>query len=57
MMLPTDMALKDDASFLVWAKKYADNEDLFMRDFGRVWTKLTELGCDGLQNTAVSSTL
>lgn len=51
MMLPTDVSLTSDPKFRVWTEKYAQDEDLFMRDFGKAWTKLTELGCSGLEST------
>nr|POE75745.1 cytochrome c peroxidase, mitochondrial [Quercus suber] len=44
MMLPTDMALIKDRSFKGWVKKYADDNDLFFRDFSNVLVKLFELG-------------
>jgi peroxiredoxin len=46
MMLPTDMALLSDASFSVWVKKYADDKELFFRDFAKVFNKLLELGIE-----------
>ena len=36
MMLPTDMSLTTDAKFRSWTEKYAKDEDLFMKDFGKV---------------------
>ena len=44
MMLPTDMALIQDNEFMPWVKKYADNSDLFFKDFSNVIIKLFELG-------------
>ncbi|KAL2400166.1 Cytochrome c peroxidase, mitochondrial [Exophiala dermatitidis] len=44
MMLPTDMALLHDPSFRVWVDKYAEDKDLFFRDFAAVFAKLLELG-------------
>lgn len=44
MMLPTDMALLSDPSFAQWVKKYADDKELFFRDFSKVFAKLLELG-------------
>jgi cytochrome c peroxidase len=44
MMLPTDMALVSDASFSQWVKKYAEDKDLFFRDFSKAFAKLMELG-------------
>lgn len=44
MMLPTDMALQQDPHFSLWVKKYAENKDLFFRDFAATFAKLIELG-------------
>ena len=44
MMLPTDMALQKDPHFSPWVKKYAEDKDLFFKDFATVFTKLLELG-------------
>ena len=44
MMLPTDMALQQDPHFSPWVKKYAENKDLFFRDFAAAFAKLLELG-------------
>lgn len=44
MMLPTDMALVADKSFKKWVTKYAEDSDLFFRDFSNVLVKLFELG-------------
>jgi cytochrome c peroxidase len=44
MMLPTDMALLSDAAFAPWVKSYAEDKELFFRDFARVFAKLLELG-------------
>ncbi|MCJ1485161.1 hypothetical protein MMC06_005334 [Schaereria dolodes] len=44
MMLPTDMALTTDQHFSPWVKKYANNKELFFRDFAAVFAKLIELG-------------
>merc|ERR1712216_669180 len=51
MMLPTDMALRDDPKFRAYTEEYAKDEDKFMKDFGKAWTKLTALGCSGLVGT------
>jgi hypothetical protein len=45
MMLPTDMALLDDAAFLPWVQKYAADEDAFKEDFATAFAKLIALGC------------
>ena len=44
MMLPTDMALVTDPHFSPYVKKYADDKDLFFKDFAAVFAKLVELG-------------
>jgi cytochrome c peroxidase len=44
MMLPTDLALKDDKSFKPWVEKYAKDKDIFFADFAKVFEKLLELG-------------
>jgi catalase (peroxidase I) len=45
MMLPTDMALIEDAAFLPWVQKYATDEDAFQQDFATAFAKLIALGC------------
>ncbi len=45
MMLPTDLALRDDPKFRVWTEKYAADEALFFRDFSAAFAKLLALGC------------
>ncbi|KAG8761051.1 heme peroxidase [Ceratobasidium sp. 423] len=44
MMLPTDMALVQDKKFRPWVQKYADDQDLFFKDFSEVIVRLFELG-------------
>ncbi len=44
MMLPTDLALLNDPSFRPWVKKYAEDKDMFFRDFAKVFATLIELG-------------
>ncbi|KIV78840.1 hypothetical protein PV11_06449 [Exophiala sideris] len=44
MMLPTDIALLEDPSFRVWVDRYAEDKNLFFRDFAAVFAKLLELG-------------
>lgn len=46
MMLPTDMALLSDVAFAPWVKKYAEDKELFFRDFAKVFAKLLELGIE-----------
>jgi cytochrome c peroxidase len=51
MMLPTDIALLEDASFFEWVDIYAGNSALFFTDFSAAFQKLTELGTSGLTPT------
>ncbi|KAF5385924.1 hypothetical protein D9615_002607 [Tricholomella constricta] len=44
MMLPTDYVLVQDKSFKKFARQYADDNDLFFRDFAKVVSRLFELG-------------
>ncbi|KIY67923.1 class II peroxidase [Cylindrobasidium torrendii FP15055 ss-10] len=44
MMLPTDYVLVQDKSFKKYAKAYADNQDLFFKDFAAAVARLFELG-------------
>ena len=44
MMLPTDIALRDDPHFSPWVKRYANDKDLFFKDFAAAFAKLLELG-------------
>lgn len=44
MMLPTDLALIEDAAFKPWVEAYADDKDLFFDDFSKAFAKLIELG-------------
>lgn len=53
MMLPTDMALLSDPSFRVWVEKYAEDKDLFFKDFAAVFAKLLELGISRDENGRV----
>jgi len=45
MMLPTDMALIEDKSFLPYVKAYAKDQELFFTDFSTAFSKLISLGC------------
>eukprot|EP00750_Incisomonas_marina_P015788 INCI18643.1.p1 GENE.INCI18643.1~~INCI18643.1.p1 ORF type:complete len:598 (+),score=120.47 INCI18643.1:293-2086(+) len=45
MMLPTDLALKEDPEFNKFARMYADDEQLFFNDFSAAFAKLMSLGC------------
>jgi len=51
MMLPADMALIQDKKFKVWIEKYANDNDLFFKDFSAVIVKLFELGVPFKQDT------
>lgn len=44
MMLPTDIALKEDLAFVKYVKAYAADESLFFADFSKAFTKLLEAG-------------
>ncbi|KAI0929950.1 heme peroxidase [Taiwanofungus camphoratus] len=44
MMLPTDYALTQDKEFKKYAKAYAEDQDLWFKDFSNVVSKLFELG-------------
>ena len=44
MMLPTDMALLEDPAFAPYVTKYAEDKDVFFKDFSQVFAKLIELG-------------
>ncbi len=45
IMLPTDMALIEDAAFRVYVEKYAADQELFFKDFAASYGKLMCLGC------------
>ena len=44
MMLPSDLALRDDPSFRKYVDLYAKDEDVFFADFAIAYEKLTNLG-------------
>ncbi|KAI0744161.1 cytochrome c peroxidase [Daedaleopsis nitida] len=44
MMLPTDYVLTQDKSFKKWVKAYADDEQLWFKDFAAALSTLFELG-------------
>ena len=44
MMLPTDIALRDDKEFLQYVDLYASDKERFFEDFSKVFEKLSELG-------------
>eukprot|EP00811_Abedinium_folium_P008645 NODE_1798_length_2371_cov_9.468806.p1 GENE.NODE_1798_length_2371_cov_9.468806~~NODE_1798_length_2371_cov_9.468806.p1 ORF type:complete len:661 (+),score=99.06 NODE_1798_length_2371_cov_9.468806:126-1985(+) len=45
MMLPTDIALKTDPVFGPVAREYAENQEVFFKDFAAAYSKLLHLGC------------
>lgn len=51
MMLPTDVALVNDKKFKPYVQKYADDNDLFFKDFSNVVLKLFELGVPFAETT------
>lgn len=50
MMLPTDLALRDDPEFRKFSEEYARDENALFRDFAKAFQKLEELGCKSLRN-------
>jgi hypothetical protein len=52
MMLPTDMALREDAAFAAHAQRYADDESAFFADFAAAFGKLLALGKPVTEDTA-----
>jgi len=44
MMLPADLALIKDKKFRQYVEAYAEDEQLFFRDFASAFGKLMELG-------------
>jgi len=44
MMLPADLALRDDPAFRKYVELYAKDEAAFFKDFASAWAKLTENG-------------
>lgn len=53
IMLNTDMELLHDEGFLYWVKKYAEDQDLYFREFSESFSKLLELGIERDRNGAV----
>eukprot|EP01094_Clydonella_sp_ATCC50884_P019837 TRINITY_DN396_c0_g1_i2.p1 TRINITY_DN396_c0_g1~~TRINITY_DN396_c0_g1_i2.p1 ORF type:complete len:352 (-),score=104.29 TRINITY_DN396_c0_g1_i2:392-1447(-) len=45
MMLPADMALMEDDKFRPIVLEYAENEEVFFRDFSAAFARLISLGC------------
>jgi hypothetical protein len=54
MMLPTDMALRTDHVFRRYARMYADDEQLFFKDFSAAYSKLLALNTKS-KNTSTTS--
>lgn len=54
MMLPSDVVLLSDAKFRPHVDAYAKDEDAFFKDFVKVWTTLTENGCQNLSPAPVA---
>lgn len=44
MMLPSDVAMKEDPELRKWCKIYRDDYDKFAADFVKAWVKLTQNG-------------
>ncbi|KAI5453506.1 heme peroxidase [Naganishia albida] len=57
MMLPADMSLTKDKEFKKHAKAYAQDADLFFKDFAKVFNKLIELGVPTAQFQSDAYTL
>jgi cytochrome c peroxidase len=51
MMLPTDLVLLQDKTFLKLVNLYARDAEIFNDDFARAFQKLEELGTSGLTPT------
>lgn len=56
MMLPSDLALILDKSFLNYVKMYAKDEDLFSKDFANAFSKLLALGVPNAGNDGSTDT-
>ncbi|EIW79236.1 cytochrome c peroxidase [Coniophora puteana RWD-64-598 SS2] len=52
MMLPTDYVMVSDKSFKKYAKAYAEDNDLFFKDFSAAFSRLLELGVPTAQFTS-----
>ena len=53
MMLPTDMSLVQDPKYLKYVKEFAADEQAFLEEFVKVFTKLTENGVEYPKNSPV----
>ncbi|KAJ3247818.1 heme peroxidase [Chytriomyces hyalinus] len=57
MMLPADMALTNDASFLKYVQQYSTDKGSFFTDFASAYAKMLELGvADGLGSPVDTTT-
>jgi len=54
MMLPTDLAIRDDPQFRVFAEMYAKDEQLFFKDFAEAFGKLISLGVPACHSQELS---
>lgn len=55
IMLPTDMAIRDDPVFAAHARVYARDQAAFFRDFAEAFGKLLALGCPAACDPARST--
>jgi len=55
MMLPADMALMVDPAYLKIAKMYAEDNDLWCKDFAAAFEKLTKVGTNNLRKVSADS--
>lgn len=53
MMLPTDYALIQDPKYKKFVEKYANDQDIFFKDFAQVFQKLLENGIDFPKNVPI----
>lgn len=51
MMLPTDVALIEDAEFKTHVERYAADQDVFFEEFSAAYAKLLALGCPEVCDT------
>eukprot|EP01121_Diplochlamys_sp_Union-15-3_P015902 TRINITY_DN5321_c0_g1_i1.p1 TRINITY_DN5321_c0_g1~~TRINITY_DN5321_c0_g1_i1.p1 ORF type:complete len:390 (-),score=81.54 TRINITY_DN5321_c0_g1_i1:7-1146(-) len=56
MMLPADLALIQDERFKKYVKMYAEDEDLYFKDFAAAFAKLMELGVSFSPSSSSTST-
>jgi cytochrome c peroxidase len=53
MMLPADVALLYDPSWMIYVDQYAANKALYLADFAQAFAKLTELGVEDVVTSDV----